>query len=38
MDILLHFMVLGFLVVITLDAKQKRAAFLCQQEETQKRF
>jgi len=35
--LLLLFMVLGLLVVITLDAKQKRVALLCQQEETQKR-
>jgi hypothetical protein len=38
MEILLLFMVLGLFVVITLDAKQKRVAFLCQQEETQKRY
>jgi len=37
MEILLLFMVLGLLVVITMDAKQKRVAFLCQQEEIQKR-
>ena len=37
MEILLLFMVLGLLVVITVDAKQKRVAFLCQQVETKKR-
>lgn len=33
MVILLLLMVLGLLVVITVDVKQKRLAFLCQQEE-----
>lgn len=38
MDILLLFMVLGLLVVITMDAKQKRVAYLCQQNETENRY
>jgi len=37
MVILLLFMVFGLLVVITVDAKQKRVAYLCQQEETYKK-
>jgi hypothetical protein len=37
MDILLLFMVLGLLVVITVDTKQKRVAFLCQQVAAEKR-
>jgi len=36
MEILL-LLFMGLLVVITMDVKQKRAAFLCQQEKAQKR-
>jgi hypothetical protein len=38
MEILLLFMVLGLLVVIIVDLRQKRVAILCQQDKTQKRF
>lgn len=31
-------MVFGLLVVFTVDARQKRLAFLCQQEVSHKRF
>jgi hypothetical protein len=34
---LLLMMVFGLLVVISVDARQKRLAFLCQQEKAQKR-
>lgn len=33
----LSLMVLGLCVVFTVDVRQKRLAFLCQQEEAQKR-
>jgi hypothetical protein len=35
--VLLLLMVFGLLVVFSVDLKQKRLAFLCQQEEAQKR-
>lgn len=37
MVLLLLFLVFGLLVVISVDMRQKRLAFLCQQEEMQKR-
>ncbi len=35
---LLLLLVLGLLVVIAMDVRQKRLAFLCQQDDAKKRF